>query len=214
MNGQAEQDKFVLNTLKFKRDGVFVEIGSNHPIHINNTYVLEHDYDWKGIMIEYDNKWLPSYKTHRPKSIHVIQDATTIQYKQLFETNQLPFNIDYLQIDLEVENNSTLKVLQKLDEEIMNNYTFSTVTFEHDIYRGNFFNTREIAREIFSRRGYVSVFNDIHNEEPCYVYEDWYVHPEHVDMEYIDSLKQMNEDKYEPNTITGTSINWKNIVYP
>jgi hypothetical protein len=30
--GQANQDKFVLNVLKEKRNGYFLEIGSNHPI--------------------------------------------------------------------------------------------------------------------------------------------------------------------------------------
>ena len=39
--GQAEQDKYVLNVLKHKKNGYFLEIGSNHPININNTYVLE-----------------------------------------------------------------------------------------------------------------------------------------------------------------------------
>lgn len=40
-NGQAEQDKFVLNILKNKKKGFFLEIGSNHPIKINNSYILE-----------------------------------------------------------------------------------------------------------------------------------------------------------------------------
>jgi len=40
-NGQAEQDKFVLNVMKHKQNGFFLEIGSNHPIHINNSYILE-----------------------------------------------------------------------------------------------------------------------------------------------------------------------------
>ena len=39
--GQAQQDKFVLNVLNEKKNGYFLEIGSNHPININNTYLLE-----------------------------------------------------------------------------------------------------------------------------------------------------------------------------
>ena len=38
--GQAEQDKFVLNVLNNKKNGYFLEIGSNHPININNSYLL------------------------------------------------------------------------------------------------------------------------------------------------------------------------------
>ena len=212
--GQAQQDKFVLQTLGFKRDGSFLEIGSNHPININNTYILEHDYDWTGIMVEYDSKWLPEYKTHRPKSIHAIHDATTIDYAALLDSSGLPNVIDYLQIDLEVENRSTLTVLEKLDAEVFDTYTFSTVTFEHDIYRGNFFDTRRISRDIFERRGYVRVFGDISNESARDVYEDWYVHPDHVDMDYIATLKTLNAGNYETNPITGASLQWRAIAYP
>ena len=112
-NGQAEQDKFVLTILKNKKKGFFVEIGSNHPININNTNILENTYEWKGIMIDISNKWLNDYKIHRPNSIHIINDASKIDYKNLFETNNVPLNIDYLQIDLEVTNGSTLNTLKK-----------------------------------------------------------------------------------------------------
>ena len=37
---QACQDKFILNVLKEKKNGFFLEIGSNHPININNTYSI------------------------------------------------------------------------------------------------------------------------------------------------------------------------------
>ena len=40
-NGQIAQDYFVMKVLKEKRNGTFVEIGSNHPTCINNTYILE-----------------------------------------------------------------------------------------------------------------------------------------------------------------------------
>ena len=60
-----------------------------------------------------------------------------IDYKNLFETNNVPLNIDYLQIDLEVTDGSTLTTLKKLDREIMDNYKFAIITFEHDIYHTN-----------------------------------------------------------------------------
>jgi hypothetical protein len=44
------------------------------------------------------------------------------------------------------------------------------------------------------------------------VYEDWYVHPDLVDMNYIDTLIQKNVSNYEPNTITGKSIGWDKII--
>ena len=159
--GQAQQDKFVLHVLKEKRNGFFLEIGSNDPININNSYLLETKYDWRGIMIEYNASFLHLYKTHRPNSIHIINDATTLDYKDIFEKNNIPNSLDYLQIDLEVNNRSTLTTLELLDDQIFEKYTFATITFEHDIYTGDFYNTRAKSREILTKRGYICVFKDI-----------------------------------------------------
>ena len=213
-NGQAEQDKFVLSILKQKRNGFFLEIGSNDPININNTYKLEKEFGWRGIMVEYTASYLPAYKTHRPNSIHVINDATKINYAELFAKSNVPAAVDYLQIDLEVSNGSTLLTLKALDEQVMDRYTFATVTFEHDIYTGDHFSTRSKSREIFERRGYIHAFKDIHNDNNSkFVYEDWYVHPDLVDMEYVNRIKAVNDKNYENSPTTGQSIAWGRIEY-
>lgn len=212
--GQGLQDKFVCNILKQKQNGYFIEIGSNHPLHTNNTFILENKYNWKGLMIDYSNEFVELYKSVRPNSIYIIQDATTINYKNLFEINNLPLNIDYLQIDLEVNNRSTLTTLEIFDKEIFDNYKFATITFEHDIYLGNFFDTREKSREILKNRGYVCVFKDINfKKNPEMVWEDWYVHSDLVDMEYINRLILHNTNNYKDNNITGKAISFEDINY-
>ena len=219
--GQAEQDKFVLNILKNKKKGFFLEIGSNHPVNINNSYILENEYEWNGIMVEYSNQWLDDYKKCRPNSIHVINDATKIDYKNLFEMNNVPLNIDYLQIDLHVDNGSTLNTLKKLNFEVMDKYKFATITFEHDIYNTNYLNTRLASRKIFEDRGYVRVFSDINNNGSN-PYEDWYIHPGLVDNELVNTLIKKNEKKYKSNVKAwkyfnespiNKSISWKDIEY-
>ena len=170
-------------------------------------------------MIEYDSKFLDMYKKHRPGSIWVIDDARNIDYLKLFETANMPKIIDYLQIDLEANNGSTIETLKNLDNNVLNQYKFATVTFEHDVYCCNksvnkyYGNTREQSRGIFDKHGYLRVFSDIHNLEPQYVYEDWYVHPELVDMDYVNLLIEKNKTKYVFNNITQQSINWKEIEY-
>jgi hypothetical protein len=72
------------------------------------------------------------------------------------------------------------------------------VTFEHDIYSGDHYNTRAKSRQIFARNGYIRVFSDVQNEGNAY--EDWYVHPSHVDMSYVYGLK------------TDVSMEWKDIM--
>jgi hypothetical protein len=185
-HSQSGQDLFVLSALTKKRDGYFLEIGSNDPVNINNSYILESEFNWKGLMVEYDKKWESSYKQKRTSN-YIIQDATTVNYAQLFSQYNFPKSMDYLQIDLEVDNRSTLSTLELIDRTIFPNYTFSVVTFEHDIYRGNYFNTQQLSRNIFLKNGYVPVFKNVKNcGNP---FEDWYVHPNFVDMTYINSIK-------------------------
>ena len=212
-HGQAEQDKFILNILKNKRNGFFLEIGSNHPSYINNTYLLETQFGWRGVMVEYEKHYLQLYKEQRPNSIHMIDDARNINYLKLFKDNNMPTNLDYLQIDLEANNGSTLQTLQKLDYELFDTYKFATVTFEHDFYHTNYMNTRAESRKIFANRGYVCVFEDIDNNDPNAVYEDWYVHPSLVDMSYVTELQLKNAKNYGPNSKTGKSLSWGRIEY-
>lgn len=188
---QAFQDIFVVKTLKGKKNGYFLEIGSNNPQNNNNTYLLESEYDWKGLMVEYDKSFESSYKLQRPNSLYEINDARLVNYKQILDDNNFPLNMDYLQIDLDVNNCSTLDTLLLLNSTIFDKYKFATVTFEHDIYGGNYFNTQEISRKIFTDRGYILVFPDVSvfwlgDFKP---FEDWYVHPDLVDMDYINTKK-------------------------
>lgn len=186
---QSAQDIFVYTVLKEKVNGSFLEIGSNHPITHNNSYILEKKYNWKGLMIEYDSSFKILYDEFRKKSIYEINDARQVKYKEYLD-KYFPTNIDYLQIDLDVDNKSTLDTLLLLNNTVFDNYRFATVTFEHDIYRGNYFDTREISRKIFEERGYVLVFPDVSVffEGAYRQFEDWYVHPDLVDMEFIHTI--------------------------
>jgi len=208
---QSGQDLFILSILKKKNNGYFLEIGSNDPININNSYIFESLYNWNGLMVEYDKKWESAYKKHR-KSNYIIQDATTINYDSLFSQYKFPKNMDYLQIDLEVHNRSTLTTLEHLDRTIFPEYKFAVVTFEHDIYRGNYFNTQSVSRDIFKENGYVSVFNNVMNcgNDP---FEDWYVHPELVDMNYVENLSEKNKNNIIINSKFGETINFLSIEY-
>ena len=243
-NGQALQDKFVLNMLKFKRNGFFLELGSNKPREINNSYLLEKSYGWRGIMVEYDKSYESIYKAERPNSFHAMEDATIIDYNDALKQVNFPKHMDYLQIDLEPGNGSTLAALKNLNNTIFNEYKFATVTFEHDICNGNtvptiFNQTREESRKIFESRGYVCVFHDINNDgwwdiehnrhlirveqtpnplmqsytSSMYPFEDWYVHPDLVDMSYVQSVIEKNKDIYLPHPICGSTINFHAIRY-
>ncbi len=185
-NSQAGQDIFVQTILQGKKNGFYLEIGSNDPISGNNSYALEKDHNWKGIMVEYLSLFKDIYENVRPNAIHVFENAVHVDYLKILQDNNFPNHMDYLQIDLEVDNSSTIQTLENLNNNVLDKYKFATVTFEHDIYRGDYFNTRQRSREIFQNRGYVRVFSDVKNDENPF--EDWYVHPDLVNMEYVSKI--------------------------
>lgn len=49
---QLRQDMFVLAELGFKRDGYFVEFGATNGVELSNTYMLEKELGWTGILAE------------------------------------------------------------------------------------------------------------------------------------------------------------------
>ena len=196
-NSQASQDIFVARMTGYKRNGYFLEIGSNHPVTTNNTYMLESSLGWSGILVEYDKRFGPMYEKQRPTSQYIINDARRIDYAKALES--YPSNLDYLQIDLDADNRSTLDVLELLDKTVFQRHKFATVTFETDIYRGDFFNTRSQSREIFKSRGYQLIFPDVKVfwEGDYKPFEDWYVHPDLVNPELITKYKTEESLTYD-----------------
>jgi len=211
-NSQASQDIFVINCLKKKRNGTYVEIGSHCPNSFSsNTFILEKIYDWKGVLIDYDSSFEESYKKSRPNSLYIINDARKINYRKFLDENNFPLHIDYLQIDLETNNKSTLDVLNILDFDVFNKYKFATITFEHDIYTGDWFNTRNLSREIFKKNGYILVFPDVkvYYEGKYCPFEDWYIHPDLIDIEFINKIKT-EESLFHKDIITCLNNNLNN----
>ena len=49
---QICQDWFVIDTLNLKRGGFFVEIGAASGVSLSNSFLLEKEFDWKGILVE------------------------------------------------------------------------------------------------------------------------------------------------------------------
>ena len=57
VKSQINQDIFVLYTAKLKRNGFFVEFGATNGVDLSNTYLLEKDFGWRGILSEPNPHW-------------------------------------------------------------------------------------------------------------------------------------------------------------
>jgi hypothetical protein len=168
---QAGQDQFVIDMLKGKKGGVYVEIGAWHSIDISNTYILEKDYGWTGVSFEIDQEKVDEFNLNRT-SMCYAGDATIFDYEGLFDRLNLPKQIDYLQVDIEPARNS-LTALFMLPLE---KYRFSVITFEHDLYADpNNIHVKNKQKELLNSLGYLLVREDVDHEG--LVFEDWWIDP-------------------------------------
>ncbi len=186
---QSYQDIFALTALNGKKDGVYLEIGAFDPIYISNTYILEKDFNWKGISIDIEEPIKASFESKR-KNDFILSDALIVDYKKEFEKRNYPKQIDYLSIDIEPKT-QTLECLKRLP---LDEYRFSVITYETDYYDNS--EGREIAekvrneaRQILQSHGYILLVGNIANTGPNDIFEDWYVDPSVIDKNIIQTLQ-------------------------
>lgn len=163
---QLKQDEYVDSILKQQTGGYFLDLGACYYNNMNNTYFFEKERGWKGIAIEYDNKFTPGWAENRPNTLHIVQDATKVNYEQLLTENNFPRMIDFLSLDLEPPE-VTLECLYKVFEA---NYEFKVIAFEVDAFRSN---NKDISRKMFWDKGYMLVKEIL---DRTYHVDDLWVH--------------------------------------
>jgi len=70
---QLRQDLFVLSQLSLKVNGFFVEFGATNGIDLSNTYILEKEFGWQGILAEPARCWHQALRENR--QCHVETDC-------------------------------------------------------------------------------------------------------------------------------------------
>jgi len=170
-NSRENQDLFVLSVLDKKQNGTYLEIGSAYPILDNNTYLLENEFQWKGVSIDFNQSFVNEFEIRSNPCI--CTDATTVDYDLLISSFYDTNHIDYLQLDIDPPSN-TFKVLEKIN---FDKVSFSVITYEHDFYAGGI-KEREESRKILESHGYTRVISDVmHNG---LVFEDWYINEKYM----------------------------------
>lgn len=65
---QIQQDIFVYLASERKNEGFFVEFGATNGLDLSNSYMLEQNFGWRGILAEPANCWHEKLKNNRPLS--------------------------------------------------------------------------------------------------------------------------------------------------
>ena len=165
---QLGQDRLILNYLKKKKNGTFVDIGCGFPKHINNTYLLETEFDWDGVSVDlimYTEQDGLTWNDCRKTKL-VLNDALTINYSSLFKESNLPINIDYLSMDLEPPDLS-LECLFKIP---FDEYQFNIITFEVDNNREGDENRINKSREFLTSKGYTLIGSLCSGQDDVYLH--------------------------------------------
>lgn len=188
---QSGQDKWVIETLN-KKDGFFVDVGAYDGIQTSNTFALEL-MGWNGICIEANPDVFMQLEKNRKCTV-IDQAVTNCAGLVLFSGDRINLNsgakvwgntldkmlktweapkvIDYLSIDIEGHEYTSLKDFP------FDQYKFKLITIEHNLYCDGPKN-KELLFNLLSSKGYERVKEDVKclDTNPLYYmqpYEDWY----------------------------------------
>jgi hypothetical protein len=176
-------DEFVARLFNFKKHGTYVDIGSAHSMQHNNSHYLDVQLDWGGICVEIDSAFNETYND-RKNCMYVNQDATTVNYKQLFTDKGFTSSIDYLSLDVDILCLTVAKMLP------LNDFKFKVIGIEHDHYlHGDLY--RAPQRELLLNAGYTLVCRDVLVRSPAFdncSFEDWYLDSSYFGSDIINKL--------------------------
>lgn len=86
-HSQINQDMFVLAELNFKKDGYFVEFGATNGKDLSNTYMLEKELGWTGIVAEPAMVWRDDLIKNR--SCYISFDCVWSRSNEEIEFNEV-----------------------------------------------------------------------------------------------------------------------------
>ena len=202
---QIRQDLFVLSATNFKRDGFFVEFGATDGISLNNSYLLETEFSWKGILAEPAKMWHKDLRTNRTAqistscvwsdsgrriefveaSIPELSTAEEFMKSDSHATSRLiskSYTVETISLnDLLLQQNApnTIDYLS-IDTEgselqILSKLDFSIWKFRVITVEHNFTEQRPLIHELLVSNGYVRVC------ESASSFDDWYLNKELVE---------------------------------
>ena len=196
---QAFQEIFVLNKLDFKTNGFFVEFGAMDGIHASNTYLLEKEFNWHGILSEPNKTYKQKLSNNRNCYIDTnlvwknsnsellfsvtSRPATSTIHKYINNDHHDRKPVDQYYIktisltDLLLKYNAPQVVdYLSIDTEgsefdILNNLNFEKFKFRIITCEHNFNKNREQIEILLNKNGYKKVISELTKGQ----IEDWYI---------------------------------------
>ena len=197
--GQLRQDIFALVENQFKQGGYFVEFGAASGVDLSNTYLLEKQFGWSGILAEPARCWHKSLRTHRTCQIETdcvwVDSHSTLTFNEA-QSAELSTIETFAAGDLHSDDRQggksyqvkTISLVDLLDKyqapkvidylsidtegselDILSSFDFDRYNFKVITCEHNFTPARDKIFQLLTGKGYVRKFENLSQ------FDDWYV---------------------------------------
>jgi FkbM family methyltransferase len=196
---QYRQDLFVLSQLGFKTKGFFVEFGATDGVGLSNTFLLEKEFQWTGILAEPARCWHDALRRNRAAIIETccvwrdshstltfnevenaglstISTCNDCDLHQAARRNGSVYTVKSISLlDLLEEHNAPTVVdflsidTEGSEYEILGSFDFSKFRFRVITCEHNYTPMREQIFQLLTKNGYSRVFQQISYND------DWYI---------------------------------------
>lgn len=200
VKSQIGQDLFTLYSLNWKRGGYFVEFGATNGVDLSNTYLLEKDFGWTGILAEPAKIWHAALTRNRSAAIDfdcVWKESGQSLPFTVVETAEFSTLSEFADGDAHrgarrsaawqtvstvslndlLERHDAPEVIDYLsidtegsEFEILNSFDFGRHIFSVITCEHNFSGQRKNIHDLLVRNNYARVFDGLSR------WDDWYVH--------------------------------------
>jgi FkbM family methyltransferase len=196
---QLGQDMFVLCELGFKTGGYFVEFGATNGVDKSNTYLLEKEFGWQGIVCEPARCWHKDLANNRNCNIatncvwresDLILTFNEVEYGELstIESYSLSdnhrdlrkkgktYNVDTISLeDMLVKYNAPREIdylsidTEGSEYEILSNFDFRKYKIRAITCEHNYSAQRDKIHSLLTENGYTRKYEEISE------FDDWYL---------------------------------------
>jgi FkbM family methyltransferase len=212
---QIRQDLFALAALDFKRNGYFVDFGATNGIDLSNTFLMEHEFNWTGILCEPARVWHEDLQANRSSMIDTrCVWSTSAEQIEFIETTHPELSTTSQNAEFDshstsrndgkkyyVESVSLMDLLIQhgapkhidylsIDTEgsefiILKDFDFARYTFRVITVEHNYTSQRRDLFELLTSVGYQRVYPEISQ------FDDWYINSSFI----VDSTVEERREK-------------------
>lgn len=192
---QLRQDLFALSRVDFKEGGFFVEFGATDGVELNNSWLMEKQFGWQGILAEPARGWHEDLKRNRDCIIETrcVWRATgeTLQVTEaprgensaistfVKPTRKLrgqSYDVETISLNDLLEQHNAPEVIDYIsvdtegsEFDILNNVDFDRWSFRVMTVEHNHAPQRADIHKLLTEKGYTRIL------EPISRFDDWYV---------------------------------------